>query len=185
MKKIVSITIMLFSIISIPLTTLADESFWDWATSFKRMKGVAPVNNATYKEECGACHFPYQPGLLPAASWKKLVDAKALEDHFGDSAELDEDVRKQIEQYLLANAADKSQHKRSRKIMASLNKGQTPLRITDTPYIKEKHAEIPASWIKDNPKVGSLSACNNCHKKADQGIYDEDTVFIPGHGTWD
>ena len=32
---------------------------------------VAPVQSAAYQEECGGCHFAYQPGLLPAASWQR------------------------------------------------------------------------------------------------------------------
>ena len=35
--------------------------------------GVAPVENPQYLEECGSCHFPYQPGLLPARSWTKVM----------------------------------------------------------------------------------------------------------------
>ena len=34
-------------------------------------KYISPVNSPTYEEECGACHFPYQPELLPSGSWKK------------------------------------------------------------------------------------------------------------------
>ena len=35
---------------------------------------ITPVNNPTYEEECGACHFPYQPELLPSGSWKKIKE---------------------------------------------------------------------------------------------------------------
>jgi len=40
-----------------------------------------PVNNDTYKEVCGACHFAYQPELLPSGSWEKIL--AGLPDHFG------------------------------------------------------------------------------------------------------
>ena len=33
--------------------------------------------------------------------------------------------------------------------------------------------------IKDNKDVKSLSYCNACHTKADDGIFKEDTVSIP------
>ena len=26
-----------------------------------------------YKNECGACHMAYQPGLLPTASWTRVM----------------------------------------------------------------------------------------------------------------
>lgn len=162
----------------------ASESFTSWFFSFKRMKGVAPVADATYNEECGSCHFPYQPGFLPAASWEKLMDTKALADHFGDSAELDESTRKHILDFAVTNSAEKSYYKRARKVMASLKKGDAPLRITEVPYIKDKHRKIPAQDVKENPKVKSLSYCNKCHQKAKIGVFDDDTVVIPGKGPW-
>ncbi len=162
----------------------ASETFWDWFFSVKRMKEVAPVNDAAYNEECGSCHFPYQPGFLPAASWQKLLDAKALADHFGDSAELDETTRKHLLEFAVANSAEKSYYKRARKVIASLKKGDAPLRITDVPYIKDKHGKLPAQDVKDNPKVKSLSYCNKCHLKAEEATFDDDTVAIPGKGPW-
>ncbi|HPQ24397.1 MAG TPA: cytochrome C, partial [Gammaproteobacteria bacterium] len=48
--------------------------------------GVAPVDNPLYLQECGSCHFAYQPGLLPARSWNNLMGG--LENHFGENAEL-------------------------------------------------------------------------------------------------
>jgi hypothetical protein len=67
--------------------------------------------------------------------------------------------------------------------MASL-KGAAPLRITEVPYIRRKHHEIPERLIKANDKVKSLSYCDACHQQADKGSYDDDTVSIPGHGNW-
>jgi hypothetical protein len=184
MKKV----IMILTTMSIGLTGIstshAEESFFSSFFSLKRQNEVAPVTDQTYLEECGDCHFAYQPGLLPEASWRKLLDAKALEDHFGDNAELDEETRLHILEVLVNASADKSYYKRSRKIMASLGDDKAPLRITEVPYIKRKHHEIPAKLVKDNPKVESLSQCNKCHAKAKDSVYDDDTVVIPGYGNW-
>jgi len=165
-------------------TAQAEESFFNWIFDFSRHKGVAQVKNEQYEDECGACHFPYQPGLLPALSWEKIFDVKQMENHFGDNAELDEETRVNLLQFAVNNSADNSFFKRSRKIMASLDDNRYPNRITETPYIKEKHEDIPTKLVHDNAGVKSLSYCNNCHKKADKGIYDDDTVYIPGHGRW-
>lgn len=162
---------------------MADDGFLSWLFSVDRKNEVAPVHNDTYSEECGACHVVYPPGLLPSASWRKLLAADALADHFGDNAELDDDVRKKILTFLVNNGADKSYYKRSRKIMASL-KGAAPLRITEVPYIRDKHEEIPEHLIKGNPKVKSLSFCNACHQQISKFRFDEDTVNIPGYGNW-
>jgi hypothetical protein len=158
------------------------ESYWSWLFSLERKKEVAPVTDKVYNDECGACHFPYQPGWLPEASWKKLLDPKALEDHFKENAELDEQTRMSILNTLINNSADKSRHKRSKKVMSSLQPGDAPLRITEVPYIKEKHHEVMDEVIKKNDKIKSLSFCDKCHQKAKEGNFDDDTVYIPGIG---
>jgi hypothetical protein len=119
-----------------------------------------PVSNPTYKEECGACHFAYQPELLPSGS-------------------LDLESKKIIAEYLKANGAEYSAAKRAVKIMRSL-RGQTPMRITDVPYIRHKHQDddIPADAFQ-RESVGSMSNCIACHTTAENGIYDDDHVVIP------
>ena len=149
----------------------------------QRSVGVAPVHSAIYKEECASCHMAYPPGLLPARSWKKIM--AGLETHFGDNAELDMESTKIISEFLLTNSADDSRYRRSRKIMRSLHDNETPIRISETPYIRYKHDEIPDRLIKLNKKVNSLANCNACHSKAEQGLYSENGVNIPGYGRWD
>ena len=136
---------------------------------------ISPVSNAIYTDECGACHFTYQPELLPSASWKRVVTAH--DDHFGESVALDDDSEKTILDYLTANGAERSSAKRSVKIMQSLG-SDVPSRITDIPYIKRKHRKIAASVLKRD-SIGSLSNCAACHKTAEGGIYDDDNVTIP------
>ena len=134
-----------------------------------------PVDNAVYKEACGACHFVYQPGLLPSGSWEKILSG--LEDHFGEAIELDPESEKVIAEYLKVNAAERSSAKRAVKIMRSLG-SRAPLRITEIPYIQEKHHEVSASVLK-RKSIGSLSNCSACHTTAEKGIYEDDNVVIP------
>jgi diheme cytochrome c len=136
---------------------------------------LKPVNDPAYKENCGACHFAYQPGLLPSGSWQKILSR--LEDHFGEVVEIDPESRKIISGYLTANAAEHSSAKRAVKIMRSL-RGTTPLRITEVPYIRKKHHEIRRG-VLERESIGSLSRCNACHRTAESGIYDDDSVSIP------
>ena len=146
-------------------------------------KDVAVVTDALYKKECSACHMAYQPGLLPARSWKKMM--ANLADHFGENAELGDAELKKITDYAVQNAADFSRHKRSVKIMRSLSSRDTPLRITETSYIKRKHNELSNRHVAGNPKVKSLSRCEACHTKADTGSYSEREIQIPGFGRWE
>jgi cytochrome c551/c552 len=136
-----------------------------------------PVNNPTYREECGACHFAYQPELLPSGSWEKIL--AGLADHNGEEIEIDQESKKIISEYLKANSAEYSSAKRAVKIMKSL-RGQTPMRITDVPYIRHKHEDddIPADAFT-RKSVGSMSNCVACHTTAENGIYDDDHVVIP------
>lgn len=145
--------------------------------------GVAPVKDNSYREECGACHFPYQPGLLPARSWTKLM--AGLDHHFNENAELSAEDNKKLTAYLVNNAADHADFNRSKKIMNSLRNNETPLRITQTPYIIDKHDELSLASIKSNPEVQSLSRCNVCHSKAAEGFFGESDVHIPGSGFGD
>ncbi|MGD2055248.1 MAG: diheme cytochrome c [Gammaproteobacteria bacterium] len=145
-------------------------------------RDVTPVQDTLYQEECGACHFAYQPGLLPAASWQTLMDG--LADHFGENAELDADTAARLRDYLGANAADRASTGRSPRIAGSL-RGAAPLRITETAYFRRQHDEIPVRAVAGNPEVGSFSRCDACHAGAGEGNYDEHAVRIPGWGRWD
>lgn len=137
-----------------------------------------------YVEECSACHLAYPAQLLPERSWSAVMSG--LDNHFGESAELPENTAKQITDYLRANAADVNPGKRSEKFLRSIPRSNTPLRITETGYFKRKHDEVPKRMVSGNPEVGSFSQCQACHGQAAQrGIFDEDTVDIPGYGRWD
>ncbi len=136
---------------------------------------LKPVSNATYEAECGECHFPYQPELLPSASWMKILGQ--LDDHFGEQIDLDPDSIKIISDYLKPNGAENSSAKRAVKIMRSIG-NHVPSRITDIPYIREKHHELNPEVFK-RESIGSLSNCIACHTTAEKGIYEDDNVKIP------
>ncbi|HEY0634362.1 MAG TPA: diheme cytochrome c [Gammaproteobacteria bacterium] len=136
-----------------------------------------------YAGECGTCHIAYPAKFLPARSWQRLMDN--LANHFGDNAELGEADRQQITGYLLAGAGDKSSEKRATKFTGSIPADTTPLRITELPYFKREHREIPRRYIRDNAQVGSLSNCAACHTRAEQGSFREREIAIPGMGRWE
>ena len=140
-----------------------------------RSRDLKTVTNPEYKESCGSCHFNYQPELLPSGSWKKIL--VQLEDHFGQSFELDQTAQNEVQGYLEANAAERSSSKRAAKIMKSLG-NSTPMRITEVPYIKDKHRKVSAA-VLSRPSIGSLSNCIACHRRAEEGNYDDDYVVIP------
>ncbi len=136
---------------------------------------LKPINNAVYKEKCETCHFAYQPELLVSKGWKQILEQP--DNHFGESIDFSTEEKKEIENYLLANAAEKSNSEISRKIIKSLG-GQIAARITEIPYITKQHRKIDQDVLKRN-SIGSLSKCSACHKKAEEGCYDDDFVIIP------
>jgi hypothetical protein len=144
---------------------------------------VHPVENQTYRSECGDCHFAYQPGLLPQRDWARIM--RSLSDHYGDDASLGASEVRRIRDYLVANAADRSTLSRSRAFAAQPGDREALPRITATGYFRREHYEIPDRLVLGNPEVGSFSRCQACHRNAEHGVYNEDEVVIPGVGRWD
>ena len=173
------------------LLTLSGAGFGDWIEredgssddGWRSSHGPAPGANPTYTGECGVCHLAYPPQFLPARSWELILDG--LADHFGDNAELPAAQVDALRTYLSAHAGDRSGRAPSRGFVTSLAPNAVPLRITDTPYFRREHHEIPSRMVQNNQQVLSFANCQACHKDADKGSYDDDRVSIPGHGRWD
>ncbi len=138
-------------------------------------KTLASATSPAYRASCGSCHFAYQPGLLPARSWLKIVNDPG--GHPGGDLALDAKARAEIGTYLTQNSAERSAAKRSRKILASVGSG-APTRISEVPYIREKHHEL-RDEVFTRPSVGSRGNCVACHRTAESGDYDDDHVTIP------
>jgi diheme cytochrome c len=126
---------------------------------------VVPRND-TWKTECSACHLAYPPQLLPARSWRAIV--QGLAKHFGTDASLDPGTAAEVQAFLEQHAG------RDRDGRAT----PVSMRITDTAWFLRKHRKIPpATWA--HPDVGSRANCAACHRAAERGDFDEDTVRLP------
>lgn len=145
--------------------------------------GVAAPHDPVYQAECGSCHMAYPPGLLPAVSWQKIMDG--LADHFGDNAELEATTRETVTRYLLMHSADQGDYRRSRAMMRDMPVSAIPTRITELPYFRHEHDEVPSRLVSDNPQVGSFANCIACHRNAERGSFSEHEIDIPGVGRWD
>ncbi len=143
---------------------------------FAPFQGPALPDNAAWRSACGECHLAYHPTLLPARSWQKLMDDQAA--HFGDDLALDAAATSEITAFLVRNAAESKLSEPAWKISSTTPQDQTPLRITDTPYWKKKHGEIPVS-IWQLPKVKGKSNCGACHLDADKGTFEDSAMRMP------
>jgi hypothetical protein len=124
------------------------------------------VANEGYRSECGSCHIPYPPALLPRESWQAIV--ADLHNHFGSDASIDATTARGIEAYLIANAARRP---------APADR-LPPLRITATRWFVHEHDEVPATLWKSSG-VKSPSNCSACHPRAEQGEFSEHAVRLP------
>lgn len=121
-----------------------------------------------YKQECSSCHVAFPAGLLPAASWQRVMGG--LSKHFGTDASLDDASQREIAAWLQANAG------------SGRRGGEEPPqdRITKSAWFQRQHrdGEVPANVWK-RASVGSPANCAACHPRADQSNYSEHEVRIP------
>lgn len=113
---------------------------------------------ALYREECGSCHIPYPPGMLPARAWTALLDG--LDKHFGENAELPAESAQTLAAFLTRHAGR--------------DRGESSLRITETRQFRAEHREAPAT------RATSMSDCAACHPRATDGSFNERDIRLPG-----
>lgn len=119
-----------------------------------------------YSSECAACHIAYPPAMLPAQSWRDIMDN--LPRHFGTDASLDPATVATLSAWLTAHAATGRRASR----MPPEN------RITRSAWFVHEHGEIaPAVWSR--PAVKGPSNCAACHVRADRGEFHEHDIRIP------
>ncbi len=122
-----------------------------------------------YQQECAACHMAYPPGLLPAASWQRLM--ANLPRHFGTDASLDAAT-------LQALSADLASHAGSFKKVARDPAPPPEDRISRAPWFVREHDEVRAATWK-RQAIGSAANCAACHGNAAQGSFSEREIRIP------
>ncbi|OYT87974.1 MAG: cytochrome C [Burkholderiales bacterium PBB3] len=121
-----------------------------------------------YKQECAACHTAYQPGMLPAASWQRLMGG--LHRHHGTDASLDPSDVREISAWLNANAGT----------FRGARDEPPEDRITKSEWFVRKHnAREIAPTVWKRAAIGSPSNCQACHTNAEQGKFNERDIRIP------
>jgi hypothetical protein len=143
------------------------------------MNGFMPARDPLYVKECGSCHFPYSPGLLPARSWE--MHATRFNNHFGEILNLKPEAHEAIRKYLVENAADRVKYEGSLTFMERIDPKKTPYRFNHVPLFREMH-RVVLEVIDRKPKVKvrNLTNCNACHEGADEGSFGIQEMWIPG-----
>lgn len=120
----------------------------------------------SYVQECASCHVAYPPGMLPAASWRGLM--QGLDRHFGTDASLDPAELERLSQWLQATAGE------SRRVSSPPPEN----RITRSSWFERKHRQIEAATWR-LPSVRSAANCAACHTGAERGQYSEHGLRMP------
>lgn len=120
-----------------------------------------------YQQECAACHMAYPPGMLPAASWTRLMGG--LDKHYGTDASLDAASVKLITRWLTDNAGT------GRRVSATPPPED---RITRSAWFIRQHDEVGAS-VAGHAVGRALDRGAFPDAGADKGDFDEDRVRIP------
>lgn len=129
---------------------------------------IRPLNHAAWRQECSACHMAYPPQLLPASSWRAIM--QGLDQHFGTDASLDPQQQADILRFLETNAGGPGRPSTD---------GKPLLRITETRWFVHEHSEELPATIWNRPSVKSPANCMACHTAADRGDYGERTLRVP------
>jgi cytochrome b len=124
--------------------------------------------------ECGACHQPFHPSLLPRAAWARLM--AGLGDHFGEDASLPVARRDEIAAYLERYAAETWDSKAARRF--ALLAPDNPISITATPGWQRIHHRIDPAVFRTRA-VGSRANCAACHRDAGSGRFDPQAIAVP------
>lgn len=131
-----------------------------------------------YAEECGACHLPHNPSLLPRASWALLM--AGLDEHFGENAALDAETTADLTAWLDAHASESADTKPANRLRAV--DPQKPFQITASPYWVRKHRDI-ADAVFAGRAVGGKGQCAACHADGEAGRFYPANISIPKEKT--
>jgi hypothetical protein len=143
------------------------------------MHGFFAATDPVYVKECGSCHFPYSPGLLPARSWERHMER--MGKHFGENIQLASATRDTIRRYLVENAADVSPYEGSKTFMERIEPAMTPYRFQDVLLFRTMHRIVrEVIEVKPKIKVRNLTNCNACHQRAEDGSFGLPELVIPG-----
>lgn len=176
MMRTLLITLKLTLILSIITFSFPIYADGDEEGIFKRgietkNSGISSIKLQQYNDLCGSCHFPYQPGLLPGVSREKIMNN--LDSHFGQPVKMTDVETRTMRRYLLDNSAGHVNDEISDQILQTLKYNSIPVRITQTPFIVEKHNQL-----KNKMKSQSIGQCDHCHQYAQQGLYEKQNIHI-------
>lgn len=122
----------------------------------------------SYQAECASCHVAYPPGMLPAQSWRYIMNG--LDKHYGVDASIDDvEAFKEVANWLEDHAGT---YKKTSTVSPPEH------RITQADWFVREHRKIAAEvWLRD--AIKRPANCAACHTQAEQFDYRERNISIP------
>ena len=115
----------------------------------------------TALRQCGDCHMVFPAQMLPKRSWTAILSR--LDDHFGESASIPANDLEAIRDYLTSHSADSpNATARDRHYLSEMSPDSVPLRITQTAWWNQMHADFDFNGVKHSD-VRSPANCIACH----------------------
>lgn len=137
-----------------------------WLASAQADGGARVPLLPKYQQECSACHVAYPPGMLPSASWQRIMNN--LPRHYGTDASLDAPTVRELSTWLNTHAGT----------WKRVSEAPPEDRVTRSAWFVREHREVASATWK-LPAVKSPSNCAACHTQADQGDFRERNIRIP------
>jgi hypothetical protein len=180
------VVVVVFGVLAATRTIWQDPAKMTYLEEYIPKVNILPKEKSlAYEQSCSACHMLYHPSLLPARSWKKIMSG--LSNHFGDNAEVEPEVAKEVSAYLQRNAADNDVNTYAEPMLNLLKDDETPMRVSDTKFFHFTHDLLRKDMVEGNPDVRSISRCEICHAEAQKGRFNRFQVRIPNYflqGVW-
>lgn len=111
---------------------------------------------------CGGCHMIFPAEMLPGRSWSAIL--AGLNDHFGEVATIPPADLEAIRDYLTSHSADSpNASAQDRHYLSEISPDSMPMRITQTAWWNQMHAELDFDVVKKSGGAKSPADCMACH----------------------
>lgn len=149
-----------------------------WTESYATARAQAKQDAAAavpgaWGEECGSCHLAYPAQLLPARSWQRML--REQDAHFGESLGLKDERLAELEALALEPAPARWA---GATLQASVAPAESPQRITETGFWRERHRRLQDAEFKSD-QVSGKHDCAACHADAFAGAFSPRLIRIP------
>jgi hypothetical protein len=136
----------------------------------------AALKAQAWSVECSGCHLAYPPGILPTASWDRMLGEQ--HEHFGEDLALSGAKLAVLRDYMLQTpAASWSAWKLQRSAAAS----GAPQRVSEVAFWRHAHHDVPDSAFRPPTSAGRHD-CEACHFDAQSGIFHPRMIHMSKAG---